>query len=278
MTEQTLRPDPAGLMEAVGLNEEPWGVHYTDHRPEEGVSPKAGILYSAEQEARGEVDWGQAFGDFSCVIGKIWLARKKRTLAWFDREHFGCLGGAFYLGFQKPQLEAIVHYVSTGLPGMMEGERYLSSPEATRRFFQTVDPRPAPARYCVFKPLSRFDSGEQPEVVIFFARPESMSGLHQLAAFVTDDMEVVASPFGAGCTNIVTWPLKYAAQGQTRAVLGGWDPSQRKFLKTDEITLAVPYDLYLQMAERWSESFLRTPVWKTSMKKVARSRRAWGEE
>jgi len=44
-------------------------------------------------------------------------------------------------------------------------------------------------------------------------------------------------------------------------VLGGWDPSDRKFLKPDEITFAVPYEMFRRMAARWQESFLTKPAW-----------------
>jgi hypothetical protein len=155
-------------------------------------------------EARGEVDWQATFANFACVMGVIWRGWKLGKPAYFDQARFGCLGGAFYLGFLKPQLEFITHYVSTGIPNILEGECYLESPAVTRRFFETIDPRPAPAPFCVFKPLSQFGPAETPELVIFFARGEVMGGLHQLATFVTNDFEAVCSPFGAGCSNIVT--------------------------------------------------------------------------
>ncbi len=266
-----------GFLEALGLDEEPIGVYYTDRQPEQGFTPKKGALPSVQEEAKGEVDFGSLFANFSCVVGNIWLARKKKTAAYFDKEHFGCLGGAFYLGFLKPQLEFIAHYVSAGYPGRMEGEHYLESPEITRRFFETVDPRPAPARFCVFKPVGKFTSEEQPEVVTFFARAEVISGLNQLATFVTNDFEAVSSPFGAGCTNIVTWPLKYLSQGRLKAVIGGWDPSDRKFLKTDEITFSMPYEMFRRMVSRWPESFLNTKTWAAVKKKIAMSKKTWGE-
>ena len=228
-------------------------------------------------EARGEVDWGALFGNFSCVIGNIWRARKKKTAAYFDKERFGCLGGAFYLGFLKPQLDFITYYVSTGIPDQMEGEHYLESPEVTRDFFNTIDPPPAPARYCVFAPVTQFKKETPPELVIFFARAEVISGLNQLATFVTNDFEAVYSPFGAGCSNIVTWPLRYLAQGKLKAVLGGWDPSDRKFFKTDEITFTVPFEMFQRMVNRWPESFLTTKTWAMVRKKINRSRKAWGE-
>ncbi len=259
------------FLAALGHHEEPMGIFYTDTEPEAGFSPKPMPLPSVESEAQGTIDWNGLFKDWSCVIGKIWLARKKKTAAYFDRERFGCLGGAFFLGFLKPQLEFIVHYVSTGIPNVVEGERYLESPEVTRNFYQAIDPVPAPKRFCVVKPLSMFGEGETPLLVVFFGRPEMISGLHQLAMFVTNDVEAVMSPWGAGCSDIVTWPLKYLRQGKMKAVVGGWDPSCRKYLKTDEITFSMPFEMYRRMIERWPDSFLVAEAWKTVLKKIERS-------
>jgi len=277
MSEKVNTSDVKDFLEALGLDEEPMGMYYSDGEPEKGIAPKSGLLPTIEMEARGEVDWGALFGNFSCVIGNIWRARKKKTAAYFDKERFGCLGGAFYLGFLKPQLNFITYYVSTGIPDQMEGEHYLESPEVTRDFFNTIDPPPAPARYCVFAPVTQFKKETPPELVIFFARAEVISGLNQLATFVTNDFEAVYSPFGAGCSNIVTWPLRYLAQGKLKAVLGGWDPSDRKFLKTDEITFTVPFEMFQRMVNRWPESFLTTKTWAMVRKKINRSRKAWGE-
>ncbi|MBM4273354.1 MAG: hypothetical protein FJ128_07925 [Deltaproteobacteria bacterium] len=267
--------DIKGLLEVLGNPEEPLGMFYTDVEPEEGFSPQPGNLPSAAAEARGEVDFGALFGAHSCVLGHIWRARRQGGAAYFSRERFGCLGGAFYLGFLKPQLEAIVHYVSTGVPGMMEGERYLESPQATRNFFNYIDPRPAPAAYCVFQPLSRFAPGEQPEIVILFGRPEMLSGLVFLASFVTNDLEAVVSPFGADCSYLVTWPLWHLARGNLKAVLGGWDPTARKYHQPDELSFAAPWELFRRMAQRWPESFLTGDTWAGVKKKIALSRRTW---
>jgi len=266
------------FFEVLGLTEEPMGMHYVSAPPEEGISPKPGLLPSAEDEAAGRVDWNALGEGFSCVLGVMWRARKKGTAAYFDRERFGCLGGAFYLGFLKPQLEAIAHLVSTGIPNVIKGERYLESPEVVRDFFHTIDPRPAPARYSVFKPVSRFLPDEKPELVTFFARAESIAGLNQLATFVTNDFEAVASPFGSGCSTIVSWPLKFMSEGKLKAVVGGWDPSDRKFLRPDEITFTVPMEMFHRMLARWPESFLTTSTWDAVRKRIGRSRRAWGEE
>ena len=270
-------PEAREFFECLGLTEEPFGMFYTDDQPEPAIAPKSGVLPSVEDETEGRVDWQSLHADFACVLGVIWRARKKKCAAVFDRQRFGCLGGAFYLGFLKPQLDMVARYVSTGIPQQLEGERYLESPEVARHFFETVDPRPAPARYCIFKPISLFQKSEHPELVTFFARAESISGLNQLATFVTNDFEAVRSPFGSGCSTIVSWPLKYLAQGEPKAVVGGWDPSDRKFLKADEITFTVPHEMFVNMVKRWKDSFLTASAWQTVKQRIARTRKAWGE-
>jgi uncharacterized protein (DUF169 family) len=274
MDQQVIERIP-GLVDILGLDEAPMGIFFTGNKPEAGFSPKPGEMPTREKEKNNAVDWPVVFGNFSCVVGNIWRARRKRTAAYFSAERFGCAGAAFWLGFTKPQAETIVHYVSSGVPGRMEGEHYCDSPDAFRHLLETVDPVPARDAYLVAKPLTDFSADEDPLLVSFFTRPEPLCGLHQLAFFVTNDPDVVASPWGPACGNLVTWPLKYLQQGRTRAVLGGWDPSARKFFKTDELTFTVPFALFETMLLRYDQSFLTTPTWAITRKKIDRSRRAW---
>jgi hypothetical protein len=73
------------------------------------------------------------------------------------------------------------------------------------------------------------------------------------------------------------WPLHYLAKGQNKAVIGGWDPSARKFFKTDELSFTVPFPMFKDMLNRYSDSFLTTKTWAVVQKKIARSKNAWGE-
>ncbi len=267
----------SAFLDILGIDEFPMGIFYTDRPPSDGLTPNPGELPTREREQAGDIDWQAVFDNFSCVIGHIWRARRKHTTAWFSPERFGCAGGAFFLGYMKPQSETIIHYVSSGVPGRMEGEHYCESPDELRRLFEVIDPPQAAAPYCVVKPLDLFDDDEAPEIVAFFARPECIAGLHQLSLFITNDPEAVASPWGAACTNLITWPRHYMRKGKQRAVLGGWDPSARKFFKTDELSFSVPYAMYRQMLDKWDQSFLTTKTWKTVRKKIDRSRRVWGD-
>ena len=265
------------FLEVLRLDEEPMGIFYTDEKPDDGFSPKPMDPPTREKEMKNEIDWQAVFAQFSCVIGNIWRARKKKTAAYFSAEQFGCPGGAFWLGFLKPQTETIIHYVSTGLPNRMKGEFYCDSPGNLKQIFEYVDPKPASHKFCVFKPLSSFTEEENPELVTFFGRPEVLSGLHQLATFVTNDPEVVASPWSAACGSLVAWPLHYLDKGLNKAVVGGWDPSARKFFKTDELSFTVPFGMFTEMTNRYDESFLKTNTWANVQKKITRSKKAWGE-
>lgn len=263
------------FIDILGLDEEPMGLYYTEQPPETGFSPNPLDLPTREREVSNEINWSAVFNGFSCAIGDIWRARRKNTSAFFSAERFGCPGGAFWLGFMKPQTETIIHYVSSGIPGHMEGELYCESPDALRHIFETIDPPSAPKPFCVFKPISQFLSDEKPLLVAFFTRPEPLCGLHQLASFVTNDPEVVKSPWGAACSNLVTWPMKYLKSNQIKAVLGGWDISARKFFANDELSFTVPYMMFEQMVTRFEESFLTKKSWAVVQKKNQRSRAAW---
>lgn len=276
MIRQTMKSLPA-FLETLGLDEIPMGLFYTDEKPAGGFTPKPSMLPTREMEKKEQINWQSVFATFSCALGHIWRARKKKTAAYFSAEQFGCPGASFWFGFNKPQTETVINYVSTGISGWTEGERYCDSPAALRRIFAYVDPRPAPRKYCVMKPLSLFNSEQIPEFITFFVRPEALCGLHQLATFVTNDPEAVASPWSAGCGSLVVWPMHYLAKGENKAVVGGWDPSARKFYKTDELSFTVPARMFEQMLNRFGESFLTRKSWKTVQKKIARSRKAWGE-
>lgn len=280
MTMQSILDDTATFMEHLGLGEEPFGVYYSDTLPENAYGPKKGTPISRELEESGKLDMQEVMKSFSCVIGNIWLARKKRGAAFISSEEYGCPGGVYYCSMMKPHLRFIEHYVSTGFEGTpLHGERYMPNPDAMREFMLKVNPREATGKYCIFKPLSHFTDAEKPEFVIFFARPEILTGLFIQTVFTTGDMECVVSPFGAGCTGLLAWPLYYKEQGLEKAVLGGLDPSARKFMKTDELTFTVPLDLYEKMLAALPDSmFNHETDWKSVRKKVERSAKAWGED
>jgi hypothetical protein len=112
----------------------------------------------------------------------------------------------------------------------------------------------------VFTRADRAQHGGDPQVVIFFASPDVLGGLHVLANFDRKDEGVIA-PFSSGCGAIVTHPLKEGDGDGARAVLGLFDLSARPYVEPDLLTFAVPYRRFLEMADNIPESFLSGRTW-----------------
>jgi uncharacterized protein (DUF169 family) len=233
--------------ETLGLKESPLGVYYTTEKPK-GITPKTGIHL--------------------CMIGFLKNARKKGKTVYFDQEHFGCPGGGYYMGFLESPRPDIEYFLSCGIPGKLEGERYIKTPELAREYFGKMKPRPAPAPYCVFKPIESFQGEEKPEVVVFFGTPDILSGLFTLTNYALERTDAVYTPFGSGCSTILTYPLKEAEKDQPRAILGMFDVSARPMVEKDVLTLAMPYALFLKLLENVSNSFLKTESWKKVRQRI----------
>jgi len=235
------------FQEALGLKEPPMGIFYTDNKPE-GITPKEGIS--------------------GCMIGLLQQARKKGETVYFDKSHFGCPGGAYYMGFREIPRPNIEYFLSCGIPGEMEGERYIKTPERAREYFAQMKPRPAPATYCVFKPLDQFKNNEKPEVVALFAPPDILSGLFILTNYALERTDAVFTPFGSGCSTMLTYPLKEAEKEQPRALLGMFDVSARPMVERDILTLSMPYSVFLRLLENVPGSFLQTESWKKVLQRI----------
>ncbi len=66
------------FLEALGNAEEPMGMFYTDTEPEGGFSPKESVPVANVMEQAGELDTAALWKNWSCVMGNLWLARKRR--------------------------------------------------------------------------------------------------------------------------------------------------------------------------------------------------------
>jgi uncharacterized protein (DUF169 family) len=204
------------------------------------------------------------------MIGLLQNARKKGETVYFDRNHFGCPGGAYYMGFRDIPRPNIEYFLSCGIPGEMEGERYIKTPELARKYFGMMKPRPAPASYCVFKPLDRFEPGEKPEVVSFFATPDILSGLFTLSNYALERTDSVFAHFASGCGAVLTYPLKEAETDRPRSVLGMFDVSARPMVEKEILTFAMPYSVFLRLLENVKDSFVQTESWKKVLNRIGR--------
>jgi hypothetical protein len=195
-----------------------------------------------------------------CFIADLARIRNGESLR-FDIGTVGCSGGKRYLGFTKDVPPNFEHFLSCGIPGVLEGGRYKKSPELVKEFEARSPSFTAPARHIVFRRWDRLEDADTPQVVIFFAPPDVLSGLFTLASFDESDANAVYCPFCAGCGSIVKYPFLERDASRPRAVLGMFDVSARPFVPGSTLSFAIPMNKFAAMIGNMDESFLITRSW-----------------
>jgi len=203
-----------------------------------------------------------------CLIGQLATVFRGEDLA-FMGETIGCPGGRRYLGFTHALMPNFEFFLSCGIPGQLEGERYKKTPELVREFMKDSPVFSAPAKYAVFKRWDRLAGEDTPEVVIFFAPPDVLSGLFTLAGFDEKERNSVIAPFGAGCATIAQYPLLEAKGTEQRSVLGMFDVSARPAVPAQVLSFAVPMAKFVRMIGNMDESFLITESWAKVKSRIA---------
>jgi hypothetical protein len=238
--------------EALSLREMPFAVFSSDSVPEGALTPK----------------------NSRCVIGVLRLARKKKLPAVSMNHDSLCPGGRVYMNLEGAVSDFIPAFVSTGMEGVFEGERYCKNPEIVSRYLDQVRLEADPLPYRVFKPIDMLDQNEIPEVIVFFENPDILSGLFTLVQFEAGDNETIVAPFGAGCAGVYTWVKRYLQDGKERAVIAGFDPSARPFMAPDELTFSMPYSMFKRLMGCYRESFLFTHSWQTIKKRIQKGQQS----
>ena len=196
-----------------------------------------------------------------CLIGILSEARKGRSLC-LNADSVGCPGGKRYLGFTEGIMPDFEYFLSYGIPGKLTGERYCKSPELVKEIMKRSPTFKAPGRFIIFKRWDKLEESDDPEVVIFFAEPDVLSGLFTLARFDETEQNAVFTPFGSGCSTIVQYPYLERDSARPRGVIGMFDPSARPFVPNNVLTFSVPMNKFVQMIENMEESFLITDSWR----------------
>jgi hypothetical protein len=205
-----------------------------------------------------------------CVICQIGQARNGTPLA-FDGQSVTCRGGLMYTGYSCERPQGFRYFLSTGKEGVVEGERYKQTPEIVDAWEKLIPFFDAKGKNLHLTRWDQLTEEDNPEVVIFFARPEVMSGLFSLANFDRADPNGVICPMGAGCSSIVYYPWLEQQKADPKVVMGMFDPSARKCVPLDVMTIAFPMKRFEKVIGFMDESFLITPTWETVKKKIERS-------
>lgn len=202
-----------------------------------------------------------------CMIGTLSKAKKGKSLS-FNAGSIGCFGGKRYTGFSDEIMPNFEFFLSCGIPGKLEGERYKQSPEMVKEFMKTAPKFKAPAKYIVFKRFDLIEESDNPDVAIFFATPDVLSGLFTLANFDEAELNGVFCPFCAGCGAIVQYPYLEKDSTRPRGIIGMFDVSARPYVPKETLSFAVPMNKFVRMIDNMGESFLTTRSWETVKKRM----------
>ena len=195
-----------------------------------------------------------------CLIGNLKRVRQGFPFV-YAVDTPGCSGGKRYSGFTQALRPNFEYFLSCGIPGELEGERYKRTPEIVQEYLTKHPPFEAPGKYLVFKRWDKLEQDEEPLAVVFFARADVVAGLFALANYDTAEPDGVITPMGAGCASIIGYPLEEAKSDHPRGVLGMFDVSARPQVDANELTFAIPIQRFEQLVSYMDESFLITGSW-----------------
>jgi hypothetical protein len=259
---------------ALALNHEPIAIIGTNEKPPDALQFREGKI--------------------GCVIDLLIAAVRGRPVA-FSRTTCGCPGGGTGLGFGNQYKllpggeEAFCYFLSVGAKEwergkwvtrlikpfinrelyrmFTDGERYIKSPDLARRFLGCLPMMEVPYDYIVFKPLGQVTADEDGILaVMFLVDNDQLSAMVCLANYDRDSNDNVITPWAAGCQSIGIYPFAEAEKEKPKAVIGLVDIYSRvkvkRQLKSDVLSFAVPYGLYLEMEGNVPGSFLEGSTWR----------------
>jgi len=206
---------------------------------------------------------------WKCLIGELMKVRRGASLC-YNRDALGCNGGRRYSGLSMEITPDFRYFLSCGIAGKMEGERYKRTPEIVDEFVKTHRDLGVTGKNIVFKRWDRLEENDNPEVVIFFGHADVLSGLFTLANFDRPDLNGVFTPFGPGCSSIINYPHIESKSDNPRGVIGMFDISARPYVGEDILSFAVPMKRFVQMIDYMDESFLVTESWSRVQKRLSK--------
>jgi hypothetical protein len=195
-----------------------------------------------------------------CIVAGLARVFRGESLA-FNRSNIGCGGGLRSCGFSDQWPPNLDFFLSYGIPGKMNGERYKKDPETVRELAKNAPAMQAPASWLIAKPLDQVGTDDEPEGLVFFATPDVLGGLFTLANYDRTDLYGVKAPFSAGCGSIFQYPFFENRSEKPDCILGMFDSSARPYVPEGVLSFAIPMIRFTQLVGYMDESFLITETW-----------------
>jgi hypothetical protein len=152
-----------------------------------------------------EAEIVSSIGKWNCIICQLQKVRAGESLA-FSAESVKCGGAKRYLGFAETIRPDFEYFLSCGIENQMEGERYIQTPQLVLDRMNKQKRLNINGKYIVFKRWDKLTVNDNPDVAIFFATADILSGLFTLANFDQSEPDSTITPFGPGCGSLVYFP------------------------------------------------------------------------
>lgn len=182
-----------------------------------------------------------------CFFKGMQQVRDGKTIS-LNADIIGCGGGKFYTGFTDMPVH-VPNFVSLK-------ERYKKTPEMVVSFINQIQVPRAESGYLHFTRIDNLSSFDSVEGLLFLANPDILSGLTTWAFFDTNAFDTVATPFGSGCSSVVTFTILENRKGGKRSFIGFFDPSVRPYFEPDILSFTIPMSRFKEMYHTMRESCL----------------------
>ncbi len=182
-----------------------------------------------------------------CMIGAISKVRDGEPLT-LCADNVKCRGGKVYTAFGE---------MNPGIPQFVSGvEHYKATSQQVQDYVDGLDIRLSEKPYLNFIRLDQLETLDGMEGILCWATPDILSGLASWAFYDNDRDDAVSTPFGSGCSSIVSLAVRENRIGGRRCFIGLLDPSARLLVPADELSFVIPACRLREMMETMADSAL----------------------
>ena len=237
---------------------EKWGKYFP------GSELPIASFYADELDGVEFTDAPKTNRDHTCIFSQLVPVRRGKARA-FNQNNVGCFGAIDMLGFSGART---LKEIENSVDFLVHEEKFYKTEEQVKQILTQYQPVPAQGKYIIFKHWDLLTENDQPLVVSFFCKPDTIAGLHALANYDCMSPFGVIAPFSSGCDMLVGFAIRELQSDDPKAVLGLFDPSARVCVKPDILNFSIPWPKFVSMLENMDGCFLNTIAWEPILKRM----------
>jgi hypothetical protein len=182
-----------------------------------------------------------------CLFKAMGRVRRGEGIS-LNADNIGCGGGKLYTGFDD---------INDFMPNFVSlKEKYKQTPQMVVDYVKQIGTSRTEFAYLHFARLDTLPSFDAVEGLLFLANPDILSGLATWIFYDTNSPEAMVTPFGSGCSSIVTTTVLENRTGGKRTFLGLFDPSVRPYFEKDMLSLTIPMSRFRELYDTMRQSSL----------------------